>query len=75
MHAISAYVAEVANRTADPRWHDITHRVCLDVFDIDTYNFLAQRQLDQLRSEGALTVLPLALQTYSGVRGHRWQLH
>ena len=67
MHAISAYVAEVANRTADPRWHDITHRVCLDVFDIDTYNFLAQRQLDQLRSEGALTVLPLALQTYSGI--------
>ena len=65
--AISAYMAEVENRTADPRWHDITHRVCLDVFDIETYNFLAERQLEQLRIDGALTVLPLALQTYSGI--------
>ncbi|ORW71102.1 AAA family ATPase [Mycobacterium saskatchewanense] len=65
--AIDAYIDEVNNGTADPRWHDITHRVCLDVFDIDAYNFLAQHQLAQLRSEGALTVLPLALQTSAGI--------
>lgn len=65
--AIDTYVAEVHDGSADPRWHDITHRVCLDVFDIDNYNFLAQRQVNQLRADGTLTVLPLALQTYAGI--------
>lgn len=65
--AIRAYVDEVSAGTADPRWHDITHRICLDVYDIDTYNFLAAYQLEHLRSEGALSVLPLALQTNAGV--------
>lgn len=67
IRAIHAYKNEVAQGTADPRWHDITHRVCLDVFDIDSYNFLAQRQVEQLRKDGALAVLPLALQTCSGI--------
>lgn len=66
-NAIRAYVGEVRAGTADPRWHDITHRICLDVYDIDTYNFLAAYQLERLRSEGALSVLPLALQTNAGV--------
>lgn len=65
--AIRAYVGEVGAGIADPRWHDITHRICLDVYDIETYNFLAAHQLDHLRSEGALSVLPLALQTNAGV--------
>jgi DNA-binding CsgD family transcriptional regulator len=65
--AIAAYVDEARAGTADPRWHDITHRVCLDVGDIDSYNFLAQHQVTQLRADGALTVLPLALQTLAGI--------
>jgi DNA-binding CsgD family transcriptional regulator len=66
-HAIAVYLRELDDGTADPRAHDITHRVCLDVFDIETYNLLAERQLGQLRGEGSLTVLPLALQTCAGI--------
>ena len=66
-NAIRQYLREDAAGTADARWHDLTHRVCLDVLDQDTYNVLAARQLEALRGAGALTVLPLALQTYAGL--------
>ena len=52
---------------ADPRWHDLTHRVCLDLFDQDSYNLLVARQVDALRASGELTVLPVALITYGGL--------
>ena len=65
--AIREFLREEEAGTADPRWHDLTHRVCLDLFDQDTYNFLAARQLDALRGAGALTVLPVALITYAGL--------
>ncbi|RDH74760.1 helix-turn-helix transcriptional regulator [Mycolicibacterium moriokaense] len=65
--ALAAYVNEVNQGTADPRWHDITHRVCLDVSDLDSYLSLARHQLDHLRSANALSVLPLALQTSAGI--------
>jgi DNA-binding CsgD family transcriptional regulator len=67
-NAIRQYMHEEASGTADPRWHDITHRVCIDVLDWDTYSFLVVRQVEQLRNAGALTVLGLALQTYAGLR-------
>ncbi|BBZ41348.1 helix-turn-helix transcriptional regulator [Mycobacterium conspicuum] len=64
--AISKYLAEDAAGTADPRSHDITLRVLLDLFDQDTYNYLNARQLELLRNAGELTVLPAALTTYAG---------
>lgn len=65
--AISRYLEEDAAGTADPRSHDITLRVLLDLFDQDTYNSLNARQVELLRAAGELTVLPAALTTYAGV--------
>lgn len=65
--AISHYLAEDVAGTADPRSHDITLRVLLDLFDQDTYNSLNARQLELLGAAGELTVLPAALTTYAGV--------
>lgn len=66
MRAISQYLEEDAAGTADPRLHDITLRVLLDVFEQDTYSSLYARQVELLRAAGELTVLPAALTTYAG---------
>ncbi len=65
--AIRAYLREWETEAPDPRWHDLTARVCLDLFDQDAHNFLTAREVEQLRASGALTMLPVALVTYSGV--------
>jgi DNA-binding CsgD family transcriptional regulator len=65
--AIGQYLEEDAAGIADPRLHDITLRVLLDLFDQDTYSSLNARQLELLRAAGELTVLPAALTTYAGV--------
>ena len=65
--AISRYLEEDAAGIADPRSHDITLRVLLDLFDQDIYSSLNARQLELLRAAGELTVLPAALTTYAGV--------
>lgn len=65
--AIIRYLEEDEAGTADPRWHDITLRVLLDIFEQDTYSSLNARQLELLRAAGELTVLPAALTTYAGV--------
>ena len=66
--AISQYLAEDEAGRADPRSHDVTLRVLLDLFDQDTYSSLNARQLELLRAAGELTVLPAALTTYAGER-------
>lgn len=65
--AIAAYVRETHAGTADPRWHDITNRVCLDVFDQDSYDFLTARQLETQRAAGELTLVASSLSTYAGL--------
>jgi DNA-binding CsgD family transcriptional regulator/tetratricopeptide (TPR) repeat protein len=65
--AIRAYLSEEEAGMADPRWLDITNRVLLDLFDQDTYNALAARNVERLRAAGALTLLPLAVTTLAGV--------
>lgn len=64
--AISQYLEEDEAGTADPRLHDITLRVLLDIFEQDTYSSLYARQVELLRAAGELTVLPAALTTYAG---------
>ena len=64
--AIRQYLREDETGIADPRSHDITLRVLLDLFDQDTYSSLNARQLELLRAAGELTVLPAALTTYAG---------
>ena len=64
--AVDRYLVEEQAGTADPRWHDITNRVLLDLFEQDTYDALNARQAGMLRAAGELTVLPAALTTYAG---------
>ncbi|OBH63841.1 AAA family ATPase [Mycobacterium sp. E2479] len=64
--AINQYLKEDEAGIADPRSHDITLRVLLDLFDQDTYNSLNRRQVELLRAAGELAVLPAALTTYAG---------
>lgn len=52
---------------ADPRWHYLTHRVCLDLFDRAASDALAVRQIDTLRAAGELNVLPTALYQHAGL--------
>jgi DNA-binding CsgD family transcriptional regulator len=65
--ALHAYLRDVHAGNADPRWHDITNRICLDLFDFANYQVLAFRQLRLLREAGELTVLPAALATAAAV--------
>lgn len=65
--AIGQYRRELEAGAIDARWHDLTSRVCLDLFDQDSYNFLVAREVDNLRTSGALTMLPVALVTYAGI--------
>jgi DNA-binding CsgD family transcriptional regulator len=65
--ALHAYLRDVHAGTADPRWHDVTNRICLDLYDFTEYRVLATRQLDMLRAAGELTVLPAALTTLAAV--------
>jgi DNA-binding CsgD family transcriptional regulator len=64
--AIRQYLEEDGAGAADPRLHDITLRVLLDLFEQDTYSSLNVRQLELLRAAGELTVLPAALTTHAG---------
>ncbi|MCV7420390.1 AAA family ATPase [Mycobacterium yunnanensis] len=66
--ALLAYLRDVHAGTADPRWHDVTNRICLDLYDFVAYEVLATKQLDMLRTVGELTVLPAALTTLAAVR-------
>jgi len=66
--ALLAYLRDVHAGTADPRWHDVTNRICLDLYDFTAYEVLATKQLDMLRAAGELTVLPAALTTLAAVR-------
>lgn len=65
--AIAEYLKEDEAGLADPRLHDTTLRVLLDVFEQDVYSALNARQVEQLSTAGELTVLPAALTTYAGV--------
>src|SRR6185295_1915404 len=53
--------------SAVARWHDITSRVSVDLFDQDTYASLTARQLESIRATGTLTLLPIALSTHAGL--------
>lgn len=65
--ALREYLREDEAGLADPRWHYLTHRVCLDLFDRAASNDLAERQIETLRATGELNVLPAALYQYAGL--------
>lgn len=65
--ALQEYLREDEAGLADPRWHYLTHRVCLDLFDLAASKTLAARQIETLRGAGELNVLPAALYQYAGL--------
>ncbi|MET0698455.1 MAG: AAA family ATPase [Mycobacterium sp.] len=65
--ALQAYLHDAQAGTADPRWHDVTNRICLDMCDYTSWSLLGSHQLEMLRAAGELTVLPSALITYAAV--------
>ncbi|MET0452923.1 MAG: AAA family ATPase [Mycobacterium sp.] len=65
--AVGEYLRDEEAGVADPRWHDITNRVLLDLFDQDTYGALNARQLEMLSAAGELTVSPAALTANASV--------
>ena len=65
--ALDEYLREDEAGIADPRWHGITHRVCLDLFDRAASELLAEAQIEKLRAAGELTVLPAVLYQYAGL--------
>lgn len=65
--ALQEYLREDEAGLADPRWHYLTHRVCLDLFDRAAGKVLVARQIETLRTAGELNVLPAALYQYAGL--------
>ncbi|MFI5610041.1 AAA family ATPase [Amycolatopsis sp. NPDC051903] len=52
---------------AAPRWYGIVGRIALELWDKDSWDELAAKKVEILRSEGALTLLPVALVYRAGV--------
>ncbi|WP_081283387.1 helix-turn-helix transcriptional regulator [Mycobacterium asiaticum] len=65
--AIAEYVRETRSGTSDPRWHDVTNRICLDLFEQDAYDFLTSQQVEMQRATGELTLIASSLSTYAGL--------
>jgi DNA-binding CsgD family transcriptional regulator/tetratricopeptide (TPR) repeat protein len=60
-HALREFRREDAEGKADLRWYQVAGRVALDLFDHETFDLLAVRQLELLKTAGFLPWLPLAL--------------
>ncbi|MDT5065127.1 MAG: hypothetical protein QOK02_1282 [Mycobacterium sp.] len=60
-HALHEFRREDTEGTADLRWYQVAGRVALDLFDHETFDLLAVRQLELLKAAGFLAWLPLAL--------------
>jgi DNA-binding CsgD family transcriptional regulator len=68
--AIRRFRAEDEAGTAGLRWYGLVGRVALDLWDQQSWGDLAARQVEILRSEGVLTLLPVALAYRAGVCVH-----
>ena len=61
---------EAVQREEDIRWHWLACRIASEVWDDETWEELATRQVRIARETGALAVLPLALTYRSGTHLH-----
>jgi DNA-binding NarL/FixJ family response regulator len=66
--ALTAVRAEGALAGQDVRWPWFARRVAPDLFDDETWNALAVRNVQMAREQGALAVLPLALNYLAQLR-------
>jgi DNA-binding CsgD family transcriptional regulator len=59
--AMQEFVRLDAADAVEPRWYDMATRICLDLFDHDTFETIAARQLELFRNAGVLAQLPVGL--------------
>jgi DNA-binding CsgD family transcriptional regulator len=59
--ALAAFRSEDVDVARDIRWHRLPIRTAADLFDDDSWDLLACRQVESARDAGALGVLPVAL--------------
>ncbi|WP_099039682.1 ATP-binding protein [Mycobacterium neglectum] len=59
--ALQAFMCGDAANAIEPRWYDMAGRICLDLFDHDTFEKVAARQLQLFREAGVLAQLPVGL--------------
>jgi DNA-binding CsgD family transcriptional regulator len=66
--ALTALLDEDGHYEEDMRWPWLAARVAADLFDDETWHFLATRHLQTARDAGALGVLPIALMHVAQLR-------
>jgi DNA-binding CsgD family transcriptional regulator len=66
--ALSAFRGEDISREEEIRWLWLACHTALELWDYETWDVLSARQAQLARDAGALTVLPLALNSLSVVR-------
>jgi len=67
-HALAVVREEGERKAPSVRWPWLARRVAADLFDDDAWHYLAARSVELARENGALAVLPLALNHLAHVR-------
>jgi DNA-binding CsgD family transcriptional regulator/tetratricopeptide (TPR) repeat protein len=65
--ALRAFRSEAASREEEIRWLWLAGHVALDLWDDESWRVLAERHVRVARDSGALSMLPIALNTRIGV--------
>ncbi|WP_326835205.1 AAA family ATPase [Amycolatopsis rhabdoformis] len=68
--AVRQFLDDDAAGAAGVRWHGLVGRVALDLWDQQSWDDLAARQVQILREQGVLRLLPVALAYRAGVCVH-----
>ena len=66
--ALSAFRDEPGRDEQDMRWPWMAARIAIELFDDETWNLLATRQVQIARDTGAVSVLPVSLNYLAGMR-------
>ncbi|MEU4674755.1 AAA family ATPase [Amycolatopsis sp. NPDC023774] len=70
MQAVQQFRRDCDAGTAGLRWYGLVGRIALDLWDQQSWDDLAARQVQILREQGVLTLLPVALAYRAGVCVH-----
>ncbi|QRP42742.1 AAA family ATPase [Amycolatopsis sp. FDAARGOS 1241] len=70
MRAVRQFLRDSDAGVAGLRWYGLVGRIALDLWDQQSWDDLAARQVQVLREQGVLTLLPVALAYRAGVCVH-----
>ncbi|MFI5613301.1 AAA family ATPase [Amycolatopsis sp. NPDC051903] len=70
MEAVRQFLRDSDAGVAGLRWYGLVGRIALDLWDQQSWDDLAARQVQILREQGVLTLLPVALAYRAGVCVH-----